>query len=81
MTPGGDANDPYAKGRRPPQQSGRHSIDPRFIFTKKKKQHGDRLVFLERVRATTLPANGVCPPLNTMVMVTISTEAMAQWQI
>ncbi|CAG9936946.1 unnamed protein product [Clonostachys rosea f. rosea IK726] len=40
MTPGGDANDPYAKGRRPPQQSGRHSIDPRFIFTKKKKQHG-----------------------------------------
>jgi serine/threonine protein kinase len=39
MTPGGDANDPYAKGRRPPQQqhTTRHSIDPRFVFTRKKK--------------------------------------------
>ncbi|KAG6040545.1 hypothetical protein E4U41_000181 [Claviceps citrina] len=41
MTPGGDANDPYAKGKRPPQQQHptRHSIDPRFVFSKKKK-HG-----------------------------------------
>lgn len=38
MTPGGDANDPYAKGRRPPQQHSHHSIDPRFIFSRKKKQ-------------------------------------------
>ncbi|UNI13442.1 Nitrogen permease reactivator protein [Purpureocillium takamizusanense] len=40
-TPGGDANDPYAKGRRPPQHSHptRHSIDPRFVFSRKKK-HG-----------------------------------------
>ncbi|PHH68063.1 hypothetical protein CDD83_6282 [Cordyceps sp. RAO-2017] len=40
-TPGGDANDPYAKGRRPPQQPhpNRHSIDPRFVFSRKKK-HG-----------------------------------------
>ncbi|PNY23121.1 Serine/threonine-protein kinase oca2 [Tolypocladium capitatum] len=39
MTPGGDANDPYAKGRRPPQQqhTSRHSIDPRFVFSRKKK--------------------------------------------
>ncbi|KJZ79212.1 hypothetical protein HIM_01363 [Hirsutella minnesotensis 3608] len=39
MTPGGDANDPYAKGRRPPQQQhpNRHSIDPRFVFSRKKK--------------------------------------------
>lgn len=41
ITPGGDANDPYAKGRRPPQQQhpSRHSIDPRFVFSRKKK-HG-----------------------------------------
>ncbi|OAA33957.1 Protein kinase-like domain protein [Metarhizium rileyi] len=41
MTPGGDANDPYAKGKRPPQQShpSRHTIDPRFVFSRKKK-HG-----------------------------------------
>ncbi|KAH6607207.1 hal kinase [Trichoderma cornu-damae] len=41
MTPGGDANDPYAKGRRPPQQQHptRHSVDPRFVFSRKKK-HG-----------------------------------------
>lgn len=41
VTPGGDANDPYAKGRRPPQQQhpNRHSIDPRFVFSRKKK-HG-----------------------------------------
>ena len=39
MTPGGDANDPYAKGRRPPQQhSTRHNIDPRFVFSRKKKK-------------------------------------------
>lgn len=40
-TPGGDANDPYAKGKRPPQQQHptRHSIDPRFVFSRKKK-HG-----------------------------------------
>ncbi|KAI9171006.1 Serine/threonine-protein kinase oca2 [Paramyrothecium foliicola] len=39
MTPGGDANDPYAKGRRPPQQqhTTRHTIDPRFVFSRKKK--------------------------------------------
>ncbi|POR31437.1 Serine/threonine-protein kinase oca2 [Tolypocladium paradoxum] len=41
ITPGGDANDPYAKGRRPPQQQhpSRYSIDPRFVFSRKKK-HG-----------------------------------------
>ncbi|KAG6303698.1 hypothetical protein E4U45_002101 [Claviceps purpurea] len=41
VTPGGDANDPYAKGKRPPQQQHptRHSIDPRFVFTRKKR-HG-----------------------------------------
>ncbi|KAH7328383.1 kinase-like domain-containing protein [Stachybotrys elegans] len=38
MTPVGDLNDPYAKGRRPPQQPpNRHSIDPRFVFSRKKK--------------------------------------------
>ncbi|KAH8122559.1 protein kinase-like domain-containing protein [Trichoderma asperelloides] len=40
-----DANDPYAKGRRPPQQQHptRHSVDPRFIFSisrKKKDRNG-----------------------------------------
>ncbi|KYK59194.1 hypothetical protein DCS_00324 [Drechmeria coniospora] len=41
MTPTGDANDPYAKGLRPPlqQHPNRHSIDPRFVFSRKKK-HG-----------------------------------------
>lgn len=41
ITPGGDANDLYAKGRRPPQQqhASRHSIEPRFVFSRKKK-HG-----------------------------------------
>ncbi|KAM5348031.1 hypothetical protein ACJ41O_007855 [Fusarium nematophilum] len=41
VTPGGDINDPYAKGRRPPpqQHATKHSIDPRFIFSRKKK-HG-----------------------------------------
>ncbi|KAF4126566.1 STYKc [Geosmithia morbida] len=39
MTPGGDINDPYAKGRRPPQShhSPRTIIDPRFVFSRKKK--------------------------------------------
>jgi hypothetical protein len=39
MTPGGDANDPYAKGKRPPQQHGtsRHHIDSRFVFSRKTK--------------------------------------------
>ena len=39
VTPGGDANDPYAKGRRPqPQQHPtRQTIDPRFVFSRKKK--------------------------------------------
>jgi hypothetical protein len=38
MTPGGDANDPYAKGKRPPQQHAtRHTIDPRFVFSRKNK--------------------------------------------
>lgn len=41
VTPDGDAHDPYAKGRRPPQQPhpSRHTLDPRFVFAKKKK-HG-----------------------------------------
>lgn len=39
MTPGGDANDPYAKGRRPAQQHSRHTIDPRFVFSRKKQKH------------------------------------------
>ncbi|ATY62850.1 Serine threonine-kinase-like domain [Cordyceps militaris] len=40
-TPIGDLNDPYAKNRRPPLQPhpSRASIDPRFVFSKKKK-HG-----------------------------------------
>ncbi|KAI6785201.1 Serine/threonine-protein kinase-like protein [Emericellopsis cladophorae] len=41
MAPGGDANDPYAKGRRPQQHSHHHNkkhIDPRFIFSRKKKK-------------------------------------------
>ncbi|CEJ88081.1 hypothetical protein VHEMI04604 [[Torrubiella] hemipterigena] len=46
MTPVGDINDPYAKGRRPAQQTtNRHSIDPRFVFSRKKKHgspHGSR---------------------------------------
>ncbi|KAK7427416.1 Nitrogen permease reactivator protein [Neonectria magnoliae] len=39
ITPGGDLNDPYAKGRRPPppQAATKHSIDPRFVFSRKKK--------------------------------------------
>ncbi|RDA83738.1 hypothetical protein CP532_3656 [Ophiocordyceps camponoti-leonardi (nom. inval.)] len=39
MTPGGEPNDPYAKGLRPPQQQhpNRHSIDPRFVFSRRKK--------------------------------------------
>lgn len=41
MTPGGDANDPYAKGRRAPQHSSRHHIDPRFVFSRKKKKGSD----------------------------------------
>jgi hypothetical protein len=37
-TPYGDANDPYAKGKRPAQQGfNRQSIDPRFVFSRKKK--------------------------------------------
>ncbi|EWG45350.1 HAL protein kinase [Fusarium verticillioides 7600] len=41
FTPGGDINDPYAKGRRPAQaaHTTKHTIDPRFIFSRKKK-HG-----------------------------------------
>lgn len=47
MTPTGDINDPYAKGRRPPLAAhpNRHSIDPRFVFSRKKKHgspHGSR---------------------------------------
>lgn len=38
-TPYGDANDPYAKGKRPAQQFSKHNIDPRFVFSRKKK-HG-----------------------------------------
>lgn len=39
VTPGGDLNDPYAKGRRPAPSTTttKHSIDPRFIFSRKKK--------------------------------------------
>jgi hypothetical protein len=37
-TPYGDVNDPYAKGKRPAQQGfNRQSIDPRFVFSRKKK--------------------------------------------
>lgn len=40
MTPSGDLNDPYAKGRRPALHStDKRSIDPRFVFSRKKK-HG-----------------------------------------
>ncbi|KAH6958346.1 kinase-like domain-containing protein [Fusarium avenaceum] len=47
FTPGGDANDPYAKGRRPAPaaHTTKHSIDPRFIFSRKKKHsspHGSK---------------------------------------
>ncbi|PHH62653.1 hypothetical protein CDD81_6799 [Ophiocordyceps australis] len=41
VIPGADANDPYAKGRRPPPQQNvnRRSIDARFLFSRK-KGHG-----------------------------------------
>ncbi|KAF5024721.1 hypothetical protein F66182_3205 [Fusarium sp. NRRL 66182] len=47
FTPGGDVNDPYAKGRRPAPtaHTTKHSIDPRFIFSRKKKHsspHGSK---------------------------------------
>ncbi|KAF4958912.1 hypothetical protein FSARC_10910 [Fusarium sarcochroum] len=47
FTPGGDINDPYAKGRRPAPaaHTTKHSIDPRFIFSRKKKHsspHGSK---------------------------------------
>ncbi|KAF5009817.1 hypothetical protein FDECE_3993 [Fusarium decemcellulare] len=47
VTPGGDANDPYAKNRRPAPapHASKHSIDPRFIFSRKKKHsspHGSK---------------------------------------
>ena len=39
MALGGDVNDPYAKARRAPQQqnASKASIDPRFVFSRKKK--------------------------------------------
>jgi hypothetical protein len=38
MTPVGDANDPYAKGRRPNHaQPSRNTIEPRFVFSRKQK--------------------------------------------
>ena len=39
FTPAGDVNDPYAASKRPPQATAsvRSSIDPRFIFSRKKK--------------------------------------------
>ncbi|KAF2103531.1 kinase-like protein [Rhizodiscina lignyota] len=33
FTPAGDANDPYARGKRPPQAKNLEGIDPRFVFT------------------------------------------------
>ncbi|RSL98421.1 hypothetical protein CDV31_012621 [Fusarium ambrosium] len=47
VTPGGDINDPYAKNRRPAPapHATKNSIDPRFIFSRKKKHsspHGSR---------------------------------------
>ncbi|RBR17821.1 uncharacterized protein FIESC28_06260 [Fusarium coffeatum] len=47
FTPGGDKNDPYAKGRRPAPaaHTTKNSIDPRFIFSRKKKHsspHGSK---------------------------------------
>lgn len=33
FTPAGDANDPYARGKRPPQAKNADTIDPRFVFT------------------------------------------------
>ena len=42
MTPGADVNDPYSKGRRPPQQqnANRASLDARFVFSRKKNTGG-----------------------------------------
>jgi hypothetical protein len=39
FTPAGDANDPYAASKRSPQQSNssKHSIDPRFVFSRRRK--------------------------------------------
>ncbi|KAF4973843.1 hypothetical protein FZEAL_9189 [Fusarium zealandicum] len=53
VTPGGDANDPYAKGRRPAPapHTTKHSIDPRFIFSRKKKHsspHGSKATLNEK---------------------------------
>ncbi|KAH7160924.1 kinase-like domain-containing protein [Dactylonectria macrodidyma] len=57
ITPGGDLNDPYAKGRRPPppQAATKHSIDPRFVFSRKKKHsspHGSKASLSDK-RAST----------------------------
>ncbi|GKT85467.1 nitrogen permease reactivator protein [Colletotrichum tofieldiae] len=42
MTPGGDANDPYAAHKRqpPPSHPQRGQIDSRFVFSRRKNKHG-----------------------------------------
>ncbi|KAJ0379030.1 hypothetical protein COL26b_002810 [Colletotrichum chrysophilum] len=42
MTPGGDANDPYAAHKRQPQAPNpqRGTIDSRFVFSRRKNKHG-----------------------------------------
>ncbi|KAK1968112.1 Pkinase-domain-containing protein [Colletotrichum sublineola] len=42
MTPGGDANDPYAAHKRqpPPSNPQRGQIDSRFVFSRRKNKHG-----------------------------------------
>lgn len=52
MTPSGDINDPYAKGRRPNfHATDKRSIDPRFVFSRKKKHsspHGSKTNLLDK---------------------------------
>jgi len=40
FTPAGDANDPYARSRRPPQPKNLDAIDPRFIFGARDSRRG-----------------------------------------
>lgn len=63
VTPSGDANDPYAKGRRPPQQQhpNRHNIDPRFVFSRKK--HGSPSS--SKTNLTEKRGSGICSPQKT----------------
>ncbi|KAI9741524.1 MAG: serine/threonine protein kinase [Claussenomyces sp. TS43310] len=51
MTSGGDANDPYAASKRPPQPKNLNSIEPRFVFSGR----SSRPRHSPRSSSTTLP--------------------------